>query len=68
MSTGNHKLQPQEPAPQRDRRIMRRTRGQARGARSGMGGGMKERKKLHKKFKGEVGKGGELGGRGKKRR
>ena len=60
--TSNQQSQPQDPTPQRDRRIMRRTRAQEREVRYRIGErgeGVKRRKKPHKSHRRDVGNGGE---------
>ena len=67
--TSSHKPHSQDPTPQRDRRIMRRTRAQGREARDRIGKGGKKRTKIQKSYIRDVGNGGDLGGtRTKKRR
>ena len=61
--TSNQQPQPQDPTPQRDRRIMCRTRAQGReaGDVTGEGGGKaKKRKKPQKSYRHDVGNGGDL--------
>ena len=69
--TSDQQPQPQDPTPQRDHRIMLRTRAQGReaGDRVGEGGGeAKKRKKPHNSCGRDVGNGGDLGGNRKTRR
>ena len=68
--TSNPQPEPQDPAPQRHRRIMRRTRAQGRETRDRVGEGgseAKKRTKSHKRYRRDVGNWGDLGGRRKKR-
>ena len=68
-STSNHQSQLQDPTPERDRRVMRRTNAQGREARDGVGeggGGAKKRKKPQKNCRHDVENGKDSGGRGTK--
>ena len=71
--TGDQQSQPQDPGPQRERRIMRRTRVERRGTSGGIGDEREEReakkyKNSPKSYRDEVRNGGQLGGRNKERR
>ena len=69
--TSNQQPQPQDPMPQRDRRIMRRTRAQGREAKEEIGEGRgeaKKRKKPQRSCRRVVGNVLDLGGRRKTRR
>ena len=58
--TNNQQPQPQDPTPQRDHRIMLRTRAQGR---EEGGGETKKRKKPHKSCRRDFGHRGDLGGK-----
>ena len=67
--TSNQQPHPQDPMPQRDRRIMPKTRAQGREARDGIGEGrgeVKKRNKPPKNCRRNVKNGGDLGGKRKK--
>ena len=66
--TNNQQSQPQDPTPQRDRRIMQRIRAQGREARGKIeegGGEAKKRKKPQESYRRDVRNGGNLCGRRK---
>ena len=62
--TSNQQPQPQDPTPQRDRRIMRRARAQGREVSDRTagegGGGAKKRKKSHNSYRCDVENGGDF--------
>ena len=69
--TNNQQAQPQDPTPQRDRRIMLRTTARGREARNKIREGgreAKKRKKPNKSCRCDVGNGVDLGGNGERRR